>query len=317
MENNEVNILPSTIKDKQVLIAALDWGMGHTTRCIALIQQLLKGNNKVIFAGNEQQCSFVKGEFDQVEITLLSGYNIRLDSKKHTYFQLIKQLSKINSAIKCEKKWLNNFVKDNSIDLIISDNRYGFFHKKITSILLTHQLNLQLPIFKKIINKKLQQKIEKFNCCWIPDSENRRLTGELTNRNLKIQTNFIGPLCRFKKIELDPIYDYLIILSGPEPERSNFLNKTTHHVKENKLNAVFIGEKLNEFKSFKNPDTKELNKLIAQSKIIVSRAGYTTIMEMTCIGKNAILIPTKGQYEQEYLAKTIKLRYIDFKEKLS
>lgn len=302
------------IKNKVVLLSALDWGMGHTTRCVHLIHTLFAANNKVIFAGNVKQCDFLKKDFPEMECVHLDGYNVFLNSKNNTYAQLAKQFIKLKKAIKRERDWLKKFVANHKIDCIISDNRYGFYHPSITSVLLTHQLNLQIPFFKRLANKWLAKAIEKFDACWVPDTADHALSGELSKRKLKIPTHFIGPLCRFKALTAEKKYDFLVILSGPEPEKSNFLTYILNEFSEPcpPARVAFVGAHLTNYDSFQNPSTVELELLIAKSDIVISRAGYTTIMEMVYLNKKAHLYPTKGQYEQEYLAKTLKHPQIKF-----
>lgn len=302
------------IKNKVVLLSALDWGMGHTARCVHIIKILFSLNNKLVFAGNEKQCDFLKKDFPEMECVHLAGYNISLNSKKNTYVQLAKQFGQLKRVMKCERKWLENFVANREIDYIVSDNRYGFYHPSVTSVLLTHQLNLQIPFFMRLANGWLTKSIERFDACWVPDTADHALSGELSKRKLNIPTHFIGHLCRFKALTSEKEYDFLVILSGPEPERSNFLNDMLNEFSEpcSKGCVAFVGAHLSNFDSFQNPSTAELELLIAKSDIIISRAGYTTIMEMVCLNKKARLYPTKGQYEQEYLAKTIKHQQIEF-----
>ena len=302
------------IKNKTILFATLDWGMGHTTRSVSVIESLLSAGNKIVFAGNEQQHQFMTREFPHIETVALEGYRVSLDSKKNTYTQLVKQLPKINRIINLENKWVQSFVVSNQVDFVISDNRYGFYHRDIPSIIITHQLNLLVPKFKKIVNKQLAKKVEKFDCCWIPDSPNKLLTGALTEVELKIPTYFIGALNRFQKVEKEVIYDLLVILSGPEPSRTHFLKSALNYVEENQFRAVFVGATVSGYPCVEDPSTNELSELIAESDTVFSRAGYTTIMEMIGLGKKAILIPTKGQYEQEYLAGFVKHPRITFLE---
>jgi len=296
----------STIQNKQILFAALDWGMGHLTRSTVLIKGLLENGNTIFFAGTKKQCDFIKAEFDSVDCFEISGYEITLDSTKNTFIQVLSQFSKIKKAIKTENIWLKTFVNEHQIDLIISDNRYGFHHNLIESILVTHQINLQIPNFKSIVNKKLHNWISNFNAVWVPDYDDRRLTGELSNPYKLKHINFIGPLSRFENSEVPKVYDFLIILSGPEPERSNFIQTAINFTKIHSNSICIVGAKMEGFESVENPTTNQLSQLIAQTETVISRAGYTTIMELIALNKNAILFPTKGQYEQEYLAKFIE-----------
>ena len=198
------------------------------------------------------------------------------------------------------------------MDYIISDNRYGFHHPDILSVIITHQLNFQVPKFQTLVNRIIQKKIEKFDTCWVPDTEQRLLTGELTNAKLSIPIHFIGPLCRFNIVEAEIKYNVLIILSGPQPERSKFLDYAKSEAQKMDGRIAFVGEDVEGYDSFLNLTTNQLNLRIAESNSVYSRAGYTTIMEMIGLNKKAYLIPTNGQYEQEYLAKQVQIEFITF-----
>ena len=311
-----MKLLLTEIRNVKVLLSPLDWGMGHNTRCVSIIRQLLEQGNEVTIAGNNQQLLFFQTEFPKVHLVELAGYNVRLDSQKNTYWQMLNQAFKINGAMQRENEWLKKYVKSNSVDFIISDNRYGFYHEDIPSIIITHQLNLQVPYFKSTANRVIKKKVEKFTTCWVPDTDDRRLSGELSNVSLELPVCFIGPLNRFEAVKAKIIYDYLVILSGPEPERSNFLNASVAVMKKKMARAAFVGAEVAGFDSFKDLSTKELQKLIAQSDCVYSRAGYTTIMEMVSLNKKALLIPTIGQYEQQYLSSYIKHDTVKFIELL-
>jgi len=137
------------VKNSKIIISALDWGFGHTTRTSVLIQKLLLQNNQIVFAGNQNQIDFLKKEGLTVRTRYISGYNVKLSSKKSTYLQILKQLPKIRKAINFEQKWLANILDTESFDLIISDNRYGFYSDKTPSVILTHQTEVQLPFAQK------------------------------------------------------------------------------------------------------------------------------------------------------------------------
>lgn len=310
---------PDNIFSKRILISPLDWGMGHTARCVSIIRQLIGQKNTIYFAGNEAQCSFMKREFPQIQVEFIDGYNVTLDSKKSSYLQMINQLIKIKKSIKAEHLFVEKFVSQEKIDVVISDNRYGFFSEKTKNIFLAHQLNLQLPFLSKFVNSQLKSRIEKFDCIWIPDSKSEPVCGDLTNAKFDIPKIVIGHLCRFENIPAPIKYEYLGIVSGPEPERSRFANVLAEFLAKKNQKAALVGAKVidQDIHCIENPSTIELQELINSSSYIVSRAGYTTIMEMLVLKKNAILIPTPNQFEQEYLAKNIHsglIQFIDEKE---
>jgi uncharacterized protein (TIGR00661 family) len=311
------------IDNKTILLSPLDWGFGHTTRCVSIIRILLANNNKVIFAGNKAQVNFISHEFPALKTEFIDGYNITLSSKKSTYIQIYRQTIKIVKAIKKETDWVKKYISKHNIDLIISDNRYGFRHSNIESIFISHQLNLHLPIFKKIVNHRLASHINNFNEAWIPDDEKLNLSGSLSKSKLiKIGCKEIGLLSRFNLHKETIIYDYLFIVSGPSPENSIFLNKIEQTIQKTKFKIAIVSSVKSKtphlrFDFFYLPSSLHLNQIINQSSCVVSKSGYTTIMEMVSINKKAILIPTRGQFEQEYLAQHIRIDHLDFIESIS
>lgn len=306
---------PDKINSSRVLISALDWGMGHTTRCISIIRNLINQQNQVYFAGNESQRRFIQREFgNDIKLIHLSGYDVTLDSQKSAYWQLFNQFSKIKKAIDAENKFAQTCVEENKIEIIISDNRYGFFSKQTKNIFISHQLNLQLPFLKRFVNKELKKWIEKFDIIWIPDDEKKSLCGDLVLVDFVTPKIFIGPLGRFKK-QIVPIkFDLLGIVSGPEPERTRFSKLLSDYLGKLNKHAALVGSKeiCQNITCFENPSTEELGALINESACIISRAGYTTIMELILLEKKAILIPTPGQFEQEYLAKNVQSDLLKF-----
>lgn len=301
-----------SIKNKNILFSPLDWGFGHTTRSVRLIKTLLDQGNQIIFAGNEKQVNFIKKEFPEIKTEDIDGYNVQLSSKKSTYWQIGKQLKSILKSIKQEKIWVEDYVSKHNIDLIISDNRYGFRSTKINSIFMGHQLNVYVPQFRHIINRKLSHYINSFNECWIVDDKDINLAGELSHpKYLSIPYHYIGLLNRFKNQKTNTIYDYLVVVSGAYPENQIFLKQIEDYFNQKKTRVVIISTVESE-KPITNgvyyyyPTTQTLNQLINQSKVVVSKLGYTTLMEMVGLNKKCYLIPTSGQFEQEYLSQITK-----------
>ncbi|MEX1000799.1 MAG: glycosyltransferase [Crocinitomicaceae bacterium] len=305
---------PDDISGKTVLISPLDWGMGHTTRCIPIIRQLIQQNNQVIFAGTEIQNQLIAKDFPNLTLEKIDGYNIRLDGSKSTYLQLFQQWPKIRRVIQAEQKIAENLAKKHNIDVLISDNRYGFRSNGVKNIFMTHQLSPPLPTAKEFVGKKLRKYINKFDACWIPDEAHKQLARGLNDAPLKIPKHFIGWLSRFEEVDGPSERKYLIIISGPEPERSHFARKSMQKFANQGSCLFVLPEDMKETEVLKviHPSTAQLGKLINTSEIIISRAGYTTIMELIKLQKKAILIPTKGQYEQEYLAKHIEYPRFQF-----
>lgn len=307
-------MLPADIYKKKVLLAPLDWGLGHATRCIPLISQLKEQENKLVFAGTQQQIKLVSTDFPDLVYEEIEGYNVRLNPLKNTYWQMLSQFRKIQRNIKNDRCLAELLAKKYKVDIIISDNRYGFQTESTFNIFLTHQLRPPVPKFSKTLSQLLKKYIEQFNVCWIPDDPVKRITAQLNEIELKIPIHFIGFLSRFKPgLDAENI-KYLFIVSGTFMSRQQFTEELLKYL--NGRNDFFIVTPDEEWRErpqvVVNPDTAELNDLINRSATVISRAGYTTIMELLSLNKKAILIPTPGQYEQQFLARNIKSADIQF-----
>ena len=301
----------------RILIAPLDWGLGHATRCIPIIFTLIHQGCTVFFFFLGPVKTLLQKEFPDLLFIELKGYRVSYSRNKFWMpVKLLLQLPKILFRIYAENRWLKNAVKVNSINAIISDNRMGLFHHKIPCIYITHQLTIKTGnrFTENIAQKIHYHYINKFSTCWVPDAAGiMNLAGALSHPAIlpKVPVTYLGPLSRFKKRDVESKYDLCIILSGPEPQRTIFekiilqdLNKA-----EGKVCLVRGLPSETEVPRLNNSSieiknhlaAEELNNVMLQSKIIISRCGYSTVMDLVNLQKKAILIPTPGQTEQEYL----------------
>lgn len=292
----------------------MDWGFGHTTRSLSLLWLLIKQKNLLFIAGNSQQISFYEKENLPATYFNIEGYNIHFSGKINGYFQILQQLKKFNVTISKEKDFVHEIIHSYDIDIILSDNRYGFYHPDRLSIILTHQLNLQVPKFRKLANKKLENWLTSFHHIWVPDYSDHRLSGELSKNKKFNNVEYINPLCRFKTLNLPLKYNHCILLTGPNPARSEFLKFALSKLPLTAPLCIVSPEPLNEVyretKQFIAPTTKELNEILCSSETIIARAGYTTIMELDQLNKEALITPTPNQFEQVYLAQYLQHPYI-------
>lgn len=305
------------LKKKTILVAPLHWGLGHATRCIPIIKALLENNFKVILASDGAALQLLQKEFPNLESIELPSYHISYPKKgSHFKWNMLQKMPKILKAISSEKKIIKKLVSEGKIGGIISDNRFGIRSSEIPSVYITHQLNVLSGNTSNFSSKVHQNIINKFEICWVPDIEDsNNLSGKLghiLNPNLKIK--YIGFLSRMNKIILPKKYDFLLLLSGPEPQRSLLEEKLIAHFKGTKLKVLLIQgivEKKQKTETLENISlynymlSKELELAINESENVISRSGYTTIMDLAILEKKAFFIPTPGQYEQEYLAKKL------------
>lgn len=304
---------PQDISEKTVIVAPLDWGMGHATRCIPIIQQLLDQQCKIIFAGTDIQINLIQKDFPSITCEKIPGYEVTLDSQTSTYPQILAQLRGMKKMAKQEHNIASSLSIKYNADVVISDNRYGFYSREAYNVFITHQLNPQVPIFGKRVRRLLNSFITFFDCVWVPDNEEKPICGELTQSKLSIPIFYIGLLTRFNKQHISEDLDFLVIVSGPEPERSRFQKRMFEILKNKECSYRIVTPNIVDEENFiVNPSTQELENLINRSSMVISRGGYTTIMELLSLQKTAILIPTKGQFEQEYLSQIMKEPTIKF-----
>jgi UDP:flavonoid glycosyltransferase YjiC (YdhE family) len=314
--SNNFNIAP---KKPIVLLSPLDWGLGHTTRCIPLINELLLQGCNVIIACNSTQKALLVQEFPQLAYVHLPGYNLKYGKNRWgTIVRIILQTPKILIRINNENTWLNIFLKSQPVDLIISDNRFGMHASGIRSVFMTHQLFIKTGLGNltdRFVQWLNYRRIQRFSSCWVPDYKgSASLAGKLSNPDKlpALPVQYLGGLSRLNACDeiTEPI-NLLIILSGPEPQRTIFENRLMQSLPEQPGKNVLVrglpGENASmqekgNLTIYDHAPAALLNQLICRSQWVLSRSGYTTVMDLLKLGKKSILVPTPGQAEQEYVA---------------
>ena len=329
----------------RVLVAPLDWGLGHATRCIPIIKALQELGKTVLLAGDGPSAQLLQTEFPSLTFLPLRGYHISYaKSAWGLPWQLLSQSPKIFQAMKDEQAWLDALIEEQHLDLVISDNRYGLYSKKIPCVLITHQLTIKMPFvwLEQQVQRIHYSLINRFHSCWVPDVKGKQnLGGELSHpvRMPAIPVKWIGLLSRFAvSNQSTPSfnYKYCFLVSGPEPQRTlleGIILKNiqdleepmvlvrglpSNHIPTSSLtNTIFTTSSTNTYPNplpeslpqqltvFPHLPADELAQIILSSDWIICRSGYSTLMDLTALGKKAILIPTPGQTEQEYLAQQL------------
>ncbi len=314
------------MKQKAVCISPLDWGLGHATRCIPLIRAFQSLDYKIYIASEGKQEALLKEAFPNAIFLPLKGYRIWYTRARALFtLGMIVQIPKIIAAIVNEYFWLKQSAKKYHFDLVVSDNRFGFFHTNIKSVFITHQLEIQTPFkwstrLSQIISYSF---IKKYAACWVADMlPPNNLSGVLANPQKLPKTPiwYMNCLSRLneeqddkekEEIQKNEIY-FLGIVSGPEPQRSIFENILWQEGNSLHIPFVIIAglpdqesyyQSTTNGKLYHHLNGVALKKEINKAEYIICRGGYTTLMELTPFQKKLILIPTPGQTEQEYLAK--------------
>jgi predicted glycosyltransferase len=304
--------------NKNILVAPLNWGLGHSTRCIPIIRELEKNGFNPIIASDGTALALLKKEFPHLTALELPSYQIEYAKKGENFkWKLIKNSPKTINAILSEKQLIKKWIEVYDLKGIISDNRLGVYSKKVRSVFMTHQLTVLSGKTTWISSKLHQFFINKFDECWVPDvNEVPNLTGKLGHlKDSNLNIRYIGILSRLEKKILEIKYDLMILLSGPEPQRTILEEKLIEEIQDTKENIVFIKGKVEKEQkkeqvgnvTFYNfMQSEELERTLNESEIVLCRSGYTTVMDLCKLEKKAFFIPTPGQFEQEYLAKKYK-----------
>ena len=370
---------------RRILISPLDWGLGHASRIIPLINRYLEQGDNVIIAGSGLSLNLLKKQFPELQSIEIPSFKMKYSAGKSQVWAVIKAFPRLIYYSIREHSALKRIVKEKNIDFIISDNRFGLYHKRVPSAYITHQLMIKLPRpwdflepFVAFVHRCI---INKFMECWVPDFEDmsESLAGELSHPNkMPRNVRYIGVLSRFSKrctpygratdghtitqaspslcssdtclpkeepstrvnkliAQASPLRSdtclqnritpygrenitpnlALAVLSGAEPQRSIFekellvsLQSKPHEniiLVQGKIEAEQRKTKVGKVTVYNFMSSEELQGYILKADEIICRSGYSSIMDLHALGKlkNATLIPTPGQTEQEYLAEYI------------
>lgn len=317
---------------KRILITALDWGLGHATRSMPIIDHLIRQGHQVLLASSGLSRELYLRHYPNLIVRDLPAYRVKYNRRRSQLFTLAKQIPRLKRVIQEEHDWTIHWAEKLEIDAIISDNRYGCWHPSIPSAIICHQIAPMLPFavqpFRPLLYKTHRRYLENFDKIWIPDFEGEvNMSGMLSHQyELPKSSEFIGPLSRFSPMTQDSwlhvpreiMYmepEIFIILSGPEPQRSILEQIVWEQVQKQDRPTLMVQGKpgpihirnqgKHVYMSFL--PAEGINHFLRRSKFIISRSGYTSIMEYASLGlRNIILIPTPGQSEQLYLARLAK-----------
>jgi len=308
------------LHSKNILYSVLDWGLGHATRSIPIVEDLLAKDNHVILAGNGKSIKILEKRFPDLPIEIIDGHQILYAG--NSFFLGLKVASQVPSVlrqVKNEHTKIEALVLKHQIDALFSDHRYGCYSNEAPSYFITHQLSIKVPFGHLLVQQLHRRLMSKFSEIIVLDVEgDLSLAGNLSRRiKLNQKINYIGTFSRFRgkelNSEIEKNYKAVAIVSGPEPSRSIFEHRlmeqfgkdAAHHfaiVRGNPSGIKSQSSKGN-ITFYDHLDDDSLLKLMAQSQKIISRSGYSSLMDYQALGIQAELYPTPGQSEQEYLAK--------------
>lgn len=308
---------------KNILICPLEWGLGHAGRMVPIAKRLQQLKHNIIFGSGEEHLNFFRNEVPGASYVYFPGFRISYSKVLPQYFIILLKLPFLLYHILLEHFQLKRIIREYSIDIVISDSRIGLWNSGIKSVFITHQLRIQFPKPFRVLEFMgiwiSRSVIKKYSYCFIPDlNGDLNVSGRLSHGfRLPENVRYIGILSRFSGQNMDyrsGAGKCSVILSGPEPQRSILKQKlseililkgTPATVLEGKPGKTYESYSLKNIVFYNHLSDDETMKLLKESETIFTRSGYTTIMELISLGKSALLIPTPGQTEQEYLARSL------------
>jgi UDP:flavonoid glycosyltransferase YjiC (YdhE family) len=296
--------------------------LGHAARMVPLARILRETNHKIIIGSGEEHISFFRNEIPGITCIEFQGFKPVYSQIFPQYLTLLLKIPNLVYHIIREHFQLKKIIRDHSIDIIISDNRFGLWNRNITSVYVTHMPLIPFPVpflFLEFIGIIMHRAIiNKYSFCFIPDLPGEvNVSGRLSH-GMKLPANvrYTGIFSRFAN-NLSPSQESInfehntVVLSGPEPQRSILKQKLIVLLKNKKPDTVILEgkpaltrviNKSDNIACYNHLPASEMEGIIKSSKGVITRSGYTTIMELISLNCSALLIPTPGQTEQEYLA---------------
>ncbi len=303
----------------RILITPLDWGLGHATRLCPLIDYLMV-RHELILAASGRSYSFLKSRYPGLQVLRVPALPLRYWRSRRLFnFGLVHIGVRLVVNFVIDRLWVNQAVRRLDIDLIISDNRFGMYTSRSKKIFISHQIFPVFPrglrMFEPMALKIYHRILRRFEMCLIPDNKARvdRLAGQLSNAPKDMTVQYLGPLSRFYDMECRPndTYQVVALVSGLEPHRQLLIDKIVAQLGNSIYNVLIISGRPDKafditkgnIRLVSHLGDRQLCSYIKGAEVVIARAGYSTVMDLVAIGQTAIIIPTPGQTEQEYIAK--------------
>jgi len=303
----------------KIIYGICSWGLGHATRSLPVIRKLINEKHELTIISNGRSLELLKKELGkEIKYIDIPDYPMLLSKNSRQF--MAKSLiywPKFIGGIHKGFSQLKQILEKEKYDRIISDARYDIYSRKIPSFFISHQMRIMNPLRIKM----LENGSEIFNLFFfkrfcgviVPDFKDDNISGDLSHNLKKIDENklhFVGVLSDFKQKITKKDIDYFISISGPEPQRTMFEETLLSQVESlNGKIVITLGktENLDKFENEKIETYSFLSKekreeYLNKSKLVISRSGYSTILDLSVIGTKALMCPTPGQIEQEYLS---------------
>lgn len=299
----------------RILVAPLDWGLGHSTRCVPIIQRLIDRGAVPVIGADAGPLALLRKEFPQLEHVRIPGVDVRYSKGGSQLWSMARQFPAMVRSVQAERAVFDRLRQQLRLDAVISDQRFGIRSAELPSVIITHQVFPFTPIAQTALRKVNLHHIARFDRCWIMDeSEAPGLAGELSHgRSIPPNARYIGTVSRMTppKTVVKKRFGVTAVISGPEPQRTLLEHLLVDQLQSLEGEHLLVlglpnsvrNERIGKLTVRSHLSGSELTDAMLASNLIVSRSGYTTLMDLVAIGRTALIIPTPGQAEQEYLGK--------------
>lgn len=299
----------------RILVAPLDWGLGHAARCVPLVHALLEHGATPVIGADKGPLALLGAEFPQLEQIRIEGMQVRYGRGRSMAWMLARQFPAMLRQVRAERRWLEQHRQALKLDAVISDQRSGLHSAALPSVLITHQLFPFTPVAQGLARGINRWHIAPFNRCWVPDhAEAPGLAGKLSHGDaVPGNVRFIGPLSRFESATAPctgKSWRVVAVISGPEPQRSALEQLVLHQLQAIEGPHLLVTgrpgleeDQVGPVQVVGHMATPDLHAALSCAELIVGRTGYSTLMDLAAMGRGALLVPTPGQPEQEYLGR--------------
>ena len=298
-------------KGARILVAPLNWGLGHAARVVPIIQRLLELDARPVIGADGRPLELLREEFPELDHVKIPGVQVRYSKGRSQGWSMIRQLPKLLASIATERGQLEKIRGSLALDAVISDQRFGLRSPDIPSVIITHQVFPFTPFAQELLRRMNLNRLGHFDRCWIMDhAKAPGLAGDLSHgRAIPTNARYIGTMSRMTIQEAGTKYCIVAVLSGPEPQRTLLEEILLEQMQRINGNHLLVSgrpggqaERLEaNINIVSHMATHAMAEAMCSAELIVSRSGYTTLMDLEAIYRSALLIPTPGQLEQEYL----------------
>ena len=315
----------------KVLVAPLNWGLGHAARCVPLVNRFLAQGDEVVLGGDGDSLILLQKHFPTLPVVRLADLSLSYSSGGSQVGAMLRALPKIVRAAWADHRLLGELLDREPFDLVVSDNRFGLFSRKTRCVYVTHQLHIRLPRMYQWLEPlaaRLHGWVGRHYAeVWVPDyaEEEKSLSGKLGHPKQQCYgaVRYIGPLSRFEGL-IEPMkpsrigsFEVVAVLSGLEPQRSMLEQELVSRyvgreervlIVEGKPSKPMLQATKANITIVPYMDDAQLMAVLQQAQRIIARSGYSTIMDLAALHllDKAELIATPGQSEQEYLARRVE-----------